>query len=52
LLSALPLPVHVPVHWEAPLTHFPLGQSLSATHRQDVLPALTFGAGDSVVLHA
>jgi hypothetical protein len=49
--SAVPVPVHVPVHWPL-LTHLPLEQSLSATHRQPVLAELSTGVGESEVVQA
>ena len=47
--SPLPLPVQLPVHCPLPLTHLPLEQSESATHRQAVCAALHAGVGESVV---
>jgi hypothetical protein len=50
-LSATPLPVHVPVHWAFALTHLPLGQFESATHRHAVWPGSGTGAGARGVEH-
>jgi hypothetical protein len=50
-LSAVPLPVHVPVHWLSLLMHLLLEQSESATQRHAVLPELRTGAGVRVVVH-
>jgi hypothetical protein len=44
--------VHVPVHWLAALTHFPLAQFESATQRHDAWFAAGTGLGDKVVEHA
>ncbi len=49
LLSAAPAPVHAPVHWLFALTHLPLEQSLSATHRHALPSLFGFGAGTSEV---
>jgi hypothetical protein len=43
--SAVPVPVHVPVHCDPALTHLPLEQLLSATQRHAVWVALQTGAG-------
>jgi len=51
-LSAVPLPVHVPVHWLLTLTHLPLAQSVSATQRHAVLAEFKTGVGVSDVVHA
>jgi hypothetical protein len=51
-LSEAPVPVHVPVHWLAKLTHLPLEQFESATQRHALPLALRTGAGDRVVVHA
>jgi hypothetical protein len=50
-LSAPPVPVHVPVHWLSLLTHLPLEQSESATHRHAVFVELMTGGGVRVVVH-
>jgi hypothetical protein len=49
VLSAVPLPVQAPVHWEAELTHLPLEQSESAAQRHAVWAELQTGAGESDV---
>jgi hypothetical protein len=46
------LPEQVPVHWLLALTHLPLEQSPSATHRHAVWAELRTGVGESVVVHA
>lgn len=51
-LSAVPLPVHAPLHWPLAFTHLPLEQSESAAHRQAVCVALHTGRGERVVRHA
>src|SRR5260370_40460601 len=45
-LSAVPVPVHVPVHWLFALTHLPLAQSESDTQRHAVCAAFETGAGE------
>jgi hypothetical protein len=50
-LSAVPEPVHVPVHWLFALTHLPLAQSESDTQTHPVWAALETGAGKRVVVH-
>jgi hypothetical protein len=40
------------LHWLSALTHLPLEQSESATHRHAVLAELRTGVGVSVVVHA
>jgi hypothetical protein len=50
-LSAVPLPVHVPVHWLSLLMHLPLEQFESATQRHAVFAVLRTGAGVRVVMH-
>jgi hypothetical protein len=49
--SAMPVPVHEPVHWLFALTHLPLAQSESATQRHAVCAAFETGAGERVVVH-
>jgi hypothetical protein len=51
-LSAVPLPVQMPVHWLSLLMHLPLEQSESATQRHAVFAELMTGAGVRVVVHA
>jgi hypothetical protein len=51
-LSFGPLPVHEPVHVSPTLTHLPLEQSESSTHKHAVPPELSTGAGVRVVTHA
>jgi hypothetical protein len=48
-LSAVPVPVHVPVHWLSLLTHLPLEQFESATQRHAVFAVLRTGVGVRVV---
>jgi hypothetical protein len=50
-LSALPLPVHVPVHWVFLFTHLPLEQSPSVTQRHAECAAFRTGAGVRPVMH-
>ena len=50
-LSAVPVPVHVPVHWPSLSTHLPLEQSESATQRHAVFAELSSGAGVRAVMH-
>ena len=47
------LPVHMPpAHWPSALTHFPIEQSASATHRHAAPVELSTGAGVRFVVHA
>jgi hypothetical protein len=50
-VSAVPLPVQVPVHWLSLLTHLPLEQFESSTQRHAILATLMTGAGVRVVMH-
>jgi hypothetical protein len=50
-LSAVPLPVQVPVHCSFASTHFRLEQAESATHRHAVPLLSSTGAGVNVVVH-
>jgi hypothetical protein len=50
-LSAVPVPVHAPaLHWLFALTHLPLAQSASATHKHAVWALLRTGAGVRLVV--